>query len=171
MKIRVVLLMLVLVCSPRYEATAQQPRTEAKPVSSALPAPQALSDFAAKPVTPPAQAPGDRPVPPPPPQTLLFSIPVAIGAATPANQWVTRTVQLPGGQISFKWLAVGPGNVDVTNDIEVAVTSPSMWMMGSINGSGLLMINQGGGNVTVAVRKRKTMGPVSASVTVDIVTP
>jgi hypothetical protein len=147
--------------------SAQAPKGELPPavnrVLTMLPAPPKLE-------TPPPQEPPPaqstaRPPAPPPPQSRHFDIPLVVQASTGG---VYYDFGLPAGRIAgMRWVAVGAGNVNVTPDIEVTVMSPSMFVRPSPSGGTELFINQGGGNVRAIARKKKAMGAVRITLSLD----
>ena len=118
------------------------------------------------PVSPPSQDSTRPPAPPPPPLSRHFAIPLIAQAN---SEGVYFDFALPGGRLAgMRWVAVGPGNVNVTSDIEVALMSPSMLVRLSPTGETELLIDQRGGNVRAIARKKKPMGAVQIMLSIDL---
>jgi hypothetical protein len=80
--------------------------------------------------------------------------------------------QLPPGDVTFKWAAAGPGQVNVSNGIDIAVVSPQLNVRllpaGNLQ---QLSIPLGGANMRVVARRKTFAGAFDVAVSIDLVLP
>jgi hypothetical protein len=157
-----VMLLLVLFLPICAWGVQTQEQKKPPPVSSSLP-----------PLPPPPEVgpvPDVPPQPPPPlggyPKHYEFVMPVG-----PALQGVSQDFQLPPGQITVKWVAVGSAQSDVSNGVEVTVLSSSLYFRTSPSGTSEMFIGSPGANMRAIARRKNYTGGFSVKVSIDLGQP
>lgn len=158
-------LMLVLVLCLPICAWGIQTQQDKKPppASSSLP-----------PLPPPPElgpVPDVPPQPPPPipgyPKQYQFALTVP-----PALQGTYTDFQLPPGQVSLKWVAVGPAQKDVSNDVELTVQATSLYCRPSPDGtSKMFFIGPGAVNMRVIAQRKNYTGAFLVNVSIELGQP
>jgi len=152
-----------LICAPNaFTQTAGKPPS-ASPSLPSLPPP---------PPPPPPAEPNGQDAPPPPPapppvaaNTKHYEFPLGSVWA----QGLYQDFQLPAGQVTIKWFAVGPDQSDVSNGIEVTVASPALFTHTSPGGASEMFIGPGAGNVRILARRTSYPGPIAVKISLDLV--
>jgi hypothetical protein len=148
------------------EKAAEKPLPVSKQLAKLPPLPSKSKTDQPAPPAPPPLASADQPPPPPPPSPRHFDVvlPIAI-AGVP---WASSEFQLPPGEVSVNWVAIGPGNSDVSSGIDVTVLSPQMLFKPAPNGAARWVVLPPGANVRILAQRKEFAGPFQVRASVEL---
>jgi hypothetical protein len=89
----------------------------------------------------------------------------------PTFQFGYEDFQLPPGELSVKWVAVGSGQSDVSKEIDVTVISPQLCFRASPTGASQVFIPPSGANMRVIARRKNLAGAFQVRVSIDLGQP
>lgn len=159
---------IAMLCSPIF---SQEKKAEAPlPVSSKfakLPKLPPIPKLKAQ--RPDAPPPPDVNAPPPPPPAPPRHFDVVLPLVVANVPWGASDFQLPPGQISVTWVAVGPGNADVSSGIDVTVLSPQLFFKPTSSGAARLIIPPPGANVRILAQRKAFAGGFQVRASIDLI--
>jgi hypothetical protein len=169
-KVTIGLIASFLLCSSTYpqDKAGEKPAPVSKQFAKLPKLPPVSKSNAGQPAPPPPPPTAGQPAPPAPPPSPPRYFDVLLPAAAATAPWAASDFQLPPGEVSVNWVALGPGNTDVSSGIDLTVLSPQIFYKPATNGAARLVILPPGANVRVLAQRKGFAGPFQVRASIEL---